>query len=120
MAGRALQLPGHDARLPRPDFTQADFRDLQAPYSEGLLLCNPPYGERIGDQQQAEKLYRDMGCLFTTFSNWELGVITSQKNFEECIGSMASQQKSLKAGNLDTNFYIYNCSAKTGRHGQQG
>ena len=42
-----------------------------------------------------------------TFENWQIGVITSQKSFENCFGKKASAVKSLKAGNLDTSFYIY-------------
>ena len=107
MAGRALQLIGSDARVVRPDFTQADFAELRAPYTEGLLLCNPPYGERLGDEEQAEKLYRNMSGIFTDFAGWDVGVITSHKKFQECIGRYANLLKSLKAGNLETCFYIY-------------
>ncbi|MCR5288688.1 MAG: class I SAM-dependent RNA methyltransferase [Treponema sp.] len=107
-AGRALQSIGSDARIIRPDFVQADFKDLSAPYETGLLLCNPPYGERLGDEAQAEALYKEMSCLFTSFPGWEIGVITSHKKFQECIGRYAPILKSLKAGNLDTCFYIYN------------
>lgn len=115
-AGRALQLIGNDARVQRPDFVQSDFRDLKAPYPEGLLLCNPPYGERLGDEKTVEALYRDMSCLFTVFPGWEMGVITSDSKFQECIGHYATLLKDLKGGNLDTCFYIYNDSARTGRH----
>jgi len=115
-AGRALQLIGSDARIKRPDFTQADFRDLQAPYPEGLLLCNPPYGERLGDEHEAEALYKDMGCLFSAFPGWEIGVITSNAKFQECIGHYATLLKGLKAGNLDTCFYIYTNGIQTGQN----
>ena len=107
-AGRALQLIGSDARIERPDFIVSDFRDLRAPYEKGLLLCNPPYGERIGDAEQAAELYKDMAQLFTDFPGWALGVITSQKSFQSSIGKHARLLKSLKAGNLDTTLYIYN------------
>jgi putative N6-adenine-specific DNA methylase len=112
-AGRALQLVGRDDRLPRPDFTVADFADLKAPYESGILLCNPPYGERLGDEEQAEQLYKNMASLFTDFPGWQLGVITANKKFQECIGKYASLLKSLKAGNLDTTLYIYNGTEKT-------
>ncbi|MFA6938275.1 MAG: class I SAM-dependent RNA methyltransferase [Treponema sp.] len=115
MAGRALQLVGSDALVPRPEFVVSDFKDLAAPYPEGLLLCNPPYGERLGDEKQAVELYKDMSCLFTNFPGWQLGVITSHKKFQESIGHYADLLKSLKAGNLDTIFYIYNGSENTGR-----
>lgn len=108
MAGRALKLIGNDAHVLRPDFTQADFADLRAPYPEGLLLCNPPYGERLGDEEEASKLYKNMSTIFTDFAGWDIGVITSHKKFQECIGHYANTLKSLKAGNLETCFYIYN------------
>ncbi len=107
MAGRALQLIGSDMRIERPDFIQSDYKDIHAPYDTGLLLCNPPYGERLLDQADAEDLYSEMKSLFVDFENWQMGVITSQKNFQECICKKASAIKTLKAGNLDTVLYIY-------------
>ncbi|MBR5932381.1 MAG: class I SAM-dependent RNA methyltransferase [Treponema sp.] len=106
-AGRALQEIGSDAKIERPDFVQSDFAELEAPYDTGLLLCNPPYGERLGDAEEAEKLYKKMSCLFTNFPNWELGVITSHEKFQEGIGKHAVMTKDLKAGNLETKFYMY-------------
>ena len=107
MAGRALQLIGSDLRIERPDFIQSDYKDIHAPYETGLLLCNPPYGERLLDQADAEDLYSEMKSLFVDFENWQMGVITSQKKFQECICKKASAIKTLKAGNLDTVLYIY-------------
>lgn len=107
MAGRALQSIGSDAKIERPDFVQADFAELSAPYDTGLLLCNPPYGERLGDEEEAAKLYKNMSCLFTNFPGWEIGVITSHDQFQESLGRHASLLKDLKAGNLETRFYMY-------------
>ena len=107
MAGRALQLIGSDMRIERPDFIQSDYKDIHAPYETGLLLCNPPYGERLLDQADAEDFYSEMKSLFVDFENWQMGVITSQKKFQECICKKASAIKTLKAGNLDTTLYIY-------------
>lgn len=108
MAGRALKSIGISAHLPRPDFVQADFKELAAPYDSGLILCNPPYGERIGDEEQAAQLYKDMNTLWTEFPNWDLGVITSFQQFQENFEHKANHIKNIKAGNLDTAFYIYN------------
>ncbi len=106
-AGRALQLIGSDARIQRPDFEVCDFHDLAAPYESGLLLGNPPYGERIGDQAEAYELYQDMAGLFEEFPGWQMGFITSHPQFEQAIGKQASSVKKLKFGNLDTSFYIF-------------
>ena len=107
MAGRALQSVGSDAKVPRPDFVQADFSELTAPYPTGLILCNPPYGERLGDEEEAEALYRKMKCLRDELSGWNFGVSTAHKKFQENFGAYASLLKDLKAGNLDTTLYIY-------------
>ncbi len=107
MAGRALKSIGISSHIQRPDFIQSDFSELSAPYEEGLLLCNPPYGERLGDDDQARELYRKMDCLWKDFPNWSLGVITSNDAFQECFGHKTGRIKSLKAGNLNTKFYEY-------------
>ena len=107
MAGRALKSIDISAHSPRPDFIQSDFADLAAPYESGLLLCNPPYGERLGDEEQARELYKNMGSLWTDFNGWDIGVITSNPDFQENFGHKTSAIKKLKAGNLDTSFYIY-------------
>ncbi len=107
MAGRALQSIGSDAKVLRPDFIQADFAELSAPYESGLILCNPPYGERLGDEEEASKLYKKMGCLWQNFKNWDFGIITSHKSFQEDFGHYAKTLKDIKAGNLNTTFYIY-------------
>jgi putative N6-adenine-specific DNA methylase len=61
----------------------------------------------LGDESSAKQLYGDMASLFTQFDGWKMGVITSQKCFEECIGKHASLTKAFKAGNLDTIFYMF-------------
>ena len=112
MAGRALNLIDRSDKVRRPDFDVADFSDIQAPFEQGLLLCNPPYGERLGDDEEAQALYKKMQSLFLDFKGWELGVITSHPKFQECIGRYATALKSLKSGNLDTTFYIYTGAEK--------
>lgn len=108
MAGRALKSIGISTHIQRPDFIQADFKDLSAPYDEGLILCNPPYGERLGDEQETAELYKNMNNLWTEFPNWDLGIITSNPDFQKHFNHQANSVKKIKAGNLDTSFYIYN------------
>lgn len=108
MAGRALKSIGISTHVQRPDFIQSDFQDLAAPYEEGLILCNPPYGERLGDEQEAAELYKNMNNLWTEFPNWDLGIITSNPDFQKHFNHQANSVKKIKSGNLDTSFYIYN------------
>ncbi|MGL4982844.1 MAG: THUMP domain-containing class I SAM-dependent RNA methyltransferase [Treponemataceae bacterium] len=107
MAGKALQLIGSDLRIQRPDFEQLDFEDLVAPYDEGLLLTNPPYGERLSSKNETEDLYRQMGCLKESFVNWKLGLITTNVDFENLFAKKADKTSKIKSGNLETRFYQY-------------
>lgn len=107
IAGQALQEIGSGARIPRPDFAQASYEDLSAPYDAGLLLSNPPWGERLGDADTASALYRSMGSLWTAFPGWDFGFITSHEGFEAAVSRTATKKKPLKSGNLDTRFYLY-------------
>ncbi len=113
MAGRALKSIGLSSHIQRPDFIQSDFADLAAPYDSGLLLCNPPYGERLGDEEEAAALYQKMNSLWNDFPNWDLGIITSHESFQENFGHNANRKIGLKAGNLDTKFYIYKRTSET-------
>ena len=107
MAGRALKSIGISKHIQRPDFIQSDFKDLSAPYETGLLLCNPPYGEILEDKESAKELYKDMNSLWNDFPNWDLGVITSNEDFQTCFNHKTGAVKKLRAGNLNTAFYIY-------------
>ena len=106
-AGRALQLIGSDQRIQRPDFTEADFKSISAPYEKGLIIANPPYGERLGTAEEVEILYKDMAGLFEAFPEWQMGVITANPNFEKMAGRKATKLKKFKCGSLDTVFYSY-------------
>lgn len=108
MTGRALKSIGISAHIPRPDFIQSDFANLAAPYESGLLLCNPPYGERLLTEEETNQLYKNMDSLWTDFPGWDIGVITSSEVFQENFGHNANSIKNFKAGNLDTCFYMYN------------
>lgn len=107
IAGKALQNAGIAARIPRPDFTVSNFSDLAAPYDNGLLLSNPPYGERLGDRGTASELYSSMHSLFQDFPGWDFGFITNHDGFESAIGKKASKTRAIKSGNLETRFYMY-------------
>jgi putative N6-adenine-specific DNA methylase len=104
---RALNLTGSGAKIQRPAFSQSDFSRLRAPFSEGLLLGNPPYGERLGNPSEAEELYAKMGCLFESFPGWNMGFVTMRENFEKFIAHNARSKKKLKSGKLDTVFYLF-------------
>ncbi len=107
VAERALSSVGVTGRIARPEFAVSSFDSRTAPYAEGLLLSNPPWGERLTDRDTARALYSSMHRLFGAFPGWDFGFITSHDSFEEAIGKKATKNRRLKSGNLDTVLYMY-------------
>ena len=73
----------------------------------GTIVCNPPYGERLGTLEEAEKLYRDMGRHFKTLDNWQIYVITSHERFEKLYGRRADKVRKLYNGMIPCYYYQF-------------
>lgn len=81
--------------------------DIKSRYKYGFIICNPPYGERLGEIKEIEKLYREMGKVFKTFDTWSYYVITSQQEFEKIFGRRADKKRKLYNGRLLCNYYQF-------------
>jgi putative N6-adenine-specific DNA methylase len=70
------------------EFSQTPVEELTAPAgSPGLVIVNPPYGDRIGDRKRLASLYRALGqTLLTRFSGWRVGLITSDASLARATG----------------------------------
>ncbi len=86
---------------------QADLRDFRPEGERGVVLCNPPYGERLLDVQQAEELYRVMGRVFVPKPGWSYGIISPHERFEELFGRPAAKRRKLYNGMLKCQLYMY-------------
>ncbi len=73
----------------------------------GTIVCNPPYGERLGTLEEAEKLYRDMGKHFKTLDSWQIYVITSHERFEKLYGRRADKVRKLYNGMIPCYYYQF-------------
>lgn len=85
--------PLHKTSLPHGDF--------------GVLICNPPYGERISDATKTHTLHQDLRKLMDTNPTWSLYTVTSVEDFEKDYGKKANKKRKLFNGNLQVNFYQY-------------
>ena len=74
---------------------------------KAIILCNPPYGERLLDQKEAEKLYQTMGVVFRPEENYSYYVITPHEGFEELFGRRADKKRKLYNGMLKCQLYMY-------------
>ncbi|MBT2829346.1 class I SAM-dependent RNA methyltransferase [Staphylococcus coagulans] len=71
------------------------------------IIGNPPYGERIGDREEVETMYRYLGTLLNHHSNLSLYVMTSHKAFEHLANRKATKRRKLFNGYIETTYYQY-------------
>ena len=76
-------------------------------HKKAITLCNPPYGERLLDIQEAEKLYQKMGVVFKPESNQGYYIITPHEEFEKIFDRKADKKRKLYNGMLKCQLYMY-------------
>ena len=84
--------------------------ELSTQWKNGVLICNPPYGERLMDQQSVKKLYREMRTVFDRIPDWQINVITASREFETIYGKTADRRRKLSNGGMPCTIYQYNAS----------
>ncbi len=88
-------------------FSVCDARNFQSDLKYGVLLSNPPYGERLSDEKQVQALMREFGKTFRALPDWNAYVLTSLPEFERYFGKTADKKKKLFNANLLCGFYSY-------------
>ncbi|HAG13755.1 MAG TPA: RNA methyltransferase [Ruminococcus sp.] len=83
---------------------QRDIKDF-VPVSGQNIVCNPPYGERMLDVEQARKLYHIMGTKFP--ADIPCSIISPDKEFEKCFGKKARKRRKLYNGMMQCQLYQY-------------
>ena len=88
-------------------FERRDIRELELAGERGAVICNPPYGERLLDQQVAQELYRVMGQKLQRKRGWSYTVISPEEQFEQYFGRMADKRRKLYNGMIKCQVYQY-------------
>lgn len=86
-------------RLPAEEFSSKK--------KNGVIICNPPYGERLGDSKLVDEIYRNLGRLFKELADWSFYVITSNEDFQKSFGLKADKNRKLYNGRLQCYYYQY-------------
>jgi len=91
-----------------PQVKNLPMEAAKAPDDEvGYIVTNPPYGERLGDVEEAERTYQAMGTLEQHFPGWELVVITNHPGFESFFGRRATSVRNITNGALKSYLYQF-------------
>jgi putative N6-adenine-specific DNA methylase len=88
-------------------FFMKDMRDVDLQEEYGVVITNPPYGERMGEKEDVEQLYRDFGKKFMDHPTWSVYAITSNENFEGLYGKKADRKRKLYNGRIKVDYYQF-------------
>jgi putative N6-adenine-specific DNA methylase len=91
-------------------FSVADATKFSPPYPDcrGTIVTNPPYGERMLEKAEAEKLFQSFGkAVRSSAPNWKMYIINSHEGFEKCFGKKADKVRKLYNGMIKCYLYQY-------------
>ena len=88
-------------------FRDGDATKLDLPAQSGILVCNPPYGQRMMEQQSAQRLYSAFGKHIRYADGWKKFIITSEPEFEHFFGRRADKKRKLYNGMIKCDYYMY-------------
>ena len=88
------------------EFINKDMREFTSNKTRGVIISNPPYGERLLTRKQIISVYRAYGRVFNALNDWCCYTITSVTDFENLFGKKCKKRK-LYNGKLEVNLYTY-------------
>ncbi len=84
------------------------FRDLVIPDGPGLIICNPPYGKRLGIEDDLLDLYEELGCfLKKNASGWELWLLSGNPKLTRSLKMKSTKRIPISNGGLDCRWLKY-------------
>jgi len=92
-------------------FECADARKF-APTKQGIIISNPPYGERVMERAEAESLYRDFGRVTKDLQGYPIYILSSHTEFERTFGRTADKKRKLYNGMIKCDLFIYGGDTK--------
>ncbi|WP_034993062.1 THUMP domain-containing class I SAM-dependent RNA methyltransferase [Liquorilactobacillus vini] len=97
-------------------FKQQAVKDFKTELTNGVIVANPPYGQRLSDQVSVHQLYQQMGVVFKPLKTWNKYILTSDLAFEKFYGQRAAKRRKLYNGSLRTDLFQYWELAKQRKH----
>jgi putative N6-adenine-specific DNA methylase len=88
-------------------FRRVAIKDLHLASDYGVLIANPPYGERISEQSEVDQIYRVLGEKYRAYRTWSYFILTANEQFEKFFGAQASKKRKLYNGNIKVDYYQY-------------
>ena len=88
-------------------FEKRDMRDVTSRYAHGIIITNPPYGERLSGGEELKNLYRDFGKMFRSLDEWSAYVVGTSPAFEKYFGQKADKKRKLYNSEIECTLYQF-------------
>ena len=88
-------------------FQQRDFAELASSEEYGCVICNPPYGVRIGEHREAVELARQFPLVLRKLPTWSHFILTGLEDFEQIVGREADKRRKLYNGQIECTYYQF-------------
>ena len=109
--GEIIKAARQNARLAGVEhlihFQQKELNELSSSKKYGFIITNPPYGERLEEQENLPKLYKDIGNVFGALDAWSYYIISGYEDAEKYIGKKADKNRKIYNGMMKTYFYQF-------------
>lgn len=90
------------------NFSLEDVSNIRTVRESGVIITNPPYGERMGDQKSIQRVYQGLKDFMAENKSWSLFLITSDKSAEEAVmGRLADRRRKLYNGRIEVTYFQF-------------
>jgi putative N6-adenine-specific DNA methylase len=86
-------------------FECKDMKEFTSSAVDGVIVTNPPYGERLLKRNEIVNLYKNYGEMLKKLNNWSIFTITSVSDFERLVGKKADKKRKIHNGKLECTYY---------------
>ncbi len=88
-------------------FQRKAFAELSSDEQYGCVICNPPYGERLGERDEIEGLYRSMPEVLRRLKTWSHYILAAHPDFQALVGQSADRRRKLFNGRIPCTLYQF-------------
>lgn len=88
-------------------FSEDDATRLELPRGKGVIVTNPPYGQRMLEQRQAQQLLRAFGRHMAGQGDYDVYIISSEEELERYYGKKCAKKRKLYNGMIKCNLFMY-------------
>jgi 23S rRNA (guanine2445-N2)-methyltransferase / 23S rRNA (guanine2069-N7)-methyltransferase len=108
---RALDIARRSAAIAGVDrlvhFHQRPFERLSSKVEYGSIITNPPYGVRLGDPEEIERLYRTLPLVLRGLPTWSFHILTARQDLEYLVGQEATRRRKLFNSQIECTYFMF-------------